>query len=46
MKNFTSLFVAYMIVWAIFFGYEVSIAHRLSQLREEIERLKSQLGRK
>ena len=46
MKNFTSLFVAYMVVWAVFFGYEVSISHRLSQLRDEIERLKSQLGHK
>jgi CcmD family protein len=46
MKNFGSLFVAYMVVWAVFFGYQVTIAKRLSQLREEIERLKNQLGRK
>jgi CcmD family protein len=46
MKNFESLFIAYMIVWAIFFGYQVTIARRLSRLREDLERLKSQLGAK
>jgi len=46
MKNFGSLFVAYMVVWAVFFGYQVTISKRLSQLREEIDRLKNQLGRK
>jgi CcmD family protein len=46
MKNFESLFIAYMIVWAIFFGYQVTIARRLSRLREDLERLKSQLGNK
>jgi CcmD family protein len=46
MKNFESLFIAYLIVWAIFFGYQVTIAGRLSRLREDIERLKSQLGGK
>jgi CcmD family protein len=46
MKNFESLFVAWMIVWAVFFGYQVTIARRLSQLQDEIDRLKSQLGRK
>ncbi|MFZ0035938.1 MAG: CcmD family protein [Candidatus Acidiferrales bacterium] len=46
MKNFESLFVAWMIVWAVFFGYQITIARRLDRLREEIERLKSQIGRK
>jgi CcmD family protein len=46
MKNFESLFIAWMIVWAVFFGYQVTIARRLSQVRDEIERLKSQMGRK
>jgi CcmD family protein len=46
MKNFESLFIAYMIVWAIFFGYQVTIARRLGRLREDLERLKSQLGAK
>jgi CcmD family protein len=43
MKNFDNLFVAWMIVWAIFFGYEVSIARRMARLRKELEQLKQQL---
>ena len=46
MKNFESLFIAWMIVWAIFFGYQITISKRLSNLREEVDRLKSQLGAK
>jgi CcmD family protein len=43
MRNFQFLFAAWMTVWAVFFIYEVSVASRLSKLREEIERLKQQL---
>jgi CcmD family protein len=43
MKNFDSLFAAWMVVWAVFFAYEVSVARRVARLREEIERLKQQL---
>jgi CcmD family protein len=43
MKNFEFLFAAWMFVWAVFFAYEVSVAQRISRLREEIERLKQQL---
>ncbi|MGA8409629.1 MAG: CcmD family protein [Candidatus Acidiferrales bacterium] len=43
MKNFDFLFTAWMVVWAVFFVYEVSVARRLSQVRQEIERLKQQL---
>jgi len=43
MKNFDSLFAAWIAVWAIFFLYEVSVARRVSRLREEIDRLKHQL---
>jgi CcmD family protein len=43
MKNLGSLFVAYMVVWAVFFGYEVSIARRMARLREDLDRLKSQI---
>jgi len=43
MKNFESLFAAWMVVWAAFFVYEVSVARRLTKLREEIDRLKQQL---
>ena len=43
MKNFENLFAAWMVVWAVFFVYEISIARRISRLREDIERLKQQL---
>jgi CcmD family protein len=43
MKNFENLFAAWMVVWAVFFVYEVSIARRLSSLRQDIEGLKQQM---
>ena len=43
MKNFEFLFAAWMVVWAGFFIYEVSIASRIAQLRGDVERLKQQL---
>ena len=46
MKNFESLFAAWMVVWAVFFVYEVSVARRLAKLRDDIERLKQQTARR
>jgi CcmD family protein len=43
MKNFESLFAAWMVVWAVFFLYEVTVARRLSELQDDIEQLKRQL---
>jgi CcmD family protein len=43
MRNFHYLFAAWMAVWAVFFVYQVSVASRISHLRDEIERLKQQL---
>ena len=43
MKNFQFLFAAWMAVWAVFLGYEVSVARRMSQLKDDIDRLKQQL---
>jgi hypothetical protein len=43
MKNFQFLFAAWMAVWAVFLGYELSVARRLSQLRDDVERLKNQI---
>jgi hypothetical protein len=43
MKNFQFLFAAWMAVWAVFLIYEVSVARRLSRLRDDVERLKHQL---
>ena len=35
-----------MMVWAIFFGYELSVASRVAALRRDIEELKRQLDEK
>jgi CcmD family protein len=43
MKNLGSVMTAYMIGWAVFFFYFVSVARRTSELRKEIERLKQSL---
>jgi len=43
MRNFHFLFAAWMAVWAVFFAYQLSVARRVSQLRDEVERLKQQL---
>jgi CcmD family protein len=43
MKHFESLFAAWMVVWAVFFLYEVTVARRLSKLHDDIEQLKRQL---
>jgi hypothetical protein len=43
MKNFENLFAAWMVVWAVFFVYEISIARRLARLRQDIESLKQQM---
>jgi hypothetical protein len=43
MRNFHFLFTAWMVVWAVFFAYEISVGGRIARLREDIERLKQQL---
>jgi hypothetical protein len=44
-KNLDSVFWAYILGWAIFFGFYLSIAKRTSDLRAEVDRLKkSALG--
>ena len=40
MKNLDSVFLAYGLGWAIFFGFYLSIAKRSNDLRADIERLK------
>ena len=45
MKNLDSVFWAYILGWAIFFGFYLSVAKRTSDLRAEVDRLKkSALG--
>ncbi len=42
-NNFDYLFAAWIAVWVVFFGYEVSIARRLSRVRRELADLKQQI---
>ncbi len=43
MKGLDSLMAAYLLVWAIFFVYELTVARRMGRLRNEVERLKETL---
>jgi hypothetical protein len=45
LKNLTSVMVAYMIGWGVFFLYFVTVAQRTADLRKEVERLKQALTR-
>ncbi len=45
MKNLDSVFAAYMIGWAVFFAYYLTVARRTSNLKTEVERLKNLLPR-
>ena len=40
------LFAAYVAIWIILAAYLISIQSRQRKLREEVERLKAQIGRK
>lgn len=45
MKNLDSVFAAYLIGWAVFFVFYLSIAKRTSALRDDVERLKNSIGK-
>jgi len=45
MKNLESVFAAYLIGWAVFFGFYLSIAKRTSDLKKEVEALKNSIHR-
>jgi CcmD family protein len=45
MKNLDSVFAAYIIGWAVFFVYYLTVARRTSNLKTEVERLKNLLPR-
>jgi hypothetical protein len=45
MKNFDSIFAAYVIGWVVFFVFYLTIAKRSSDLRAEVERLKNLVKR-
>jgi hypothetical protein len=43
MKSLDSVFAAYVIGWAVFFVFYLTVAKRTSLLREELERLKQSM---
>jgi len=45
MRSLDSVFAAYVIGWAVFFVFYLTIAKRTSSLREELDRLKSTLNK-
>jgi uncharacterized membrane protein YciS (DUF1049 family) len=45
MTSLNSVFAAYIIGWAVFFVFYLTIAKRTSSLREELDRLKNSLNR-
>ena len=46
MKNFWSIVAAYLVAWAIFFGYSLSVSYRLAHVEENLKRLKQMLQQK
>jgi uncharacterized membrane protein YciS (DUF1049 family) len=45
MTSLNSVFAAYVIGWAVFFVFYLTVAKRTSSLREEVDRLKNSLNR-
>jgi hypothetical protein len=45
MKNFDSIFAAYVLGWAVFFAFYLSLGNRVSSLRAEVEQLKNSVNR-
>ena len=45
MRSLDSVFAAYIIGWAVFFVFYLTVAKRTWSLREELERLKNSLHR-
>jgi CcmD family protein len=43
MKNFWSIFAAYLAAWFIFLVYDWTVSRRLARLREQLDRLKERL---
>jgi uncharacterized membrane protein YciS (DUF1049 family) len=45
MTSLNSVFAAYIIGWAVFFVFYLTVARRTSSLRQELDRLKNSLNR-
>ncbi len=46
MKNLDSVFAAYIIGWAVYFVFYLTIARRTAALSAEVDRLKNSLAKK
>jgi CcmD family protein len=44
LKNLDSVFAAYLIGWAVFFVFSLTVAKRAASLKEELSRLKERLN--
>jgi CcmD family protein len=44
LKNLNSVFAAYLIGWAVFFVFSLTVAKRAGSLKEELSRLKERLN--
>jgi uncharacterized membrane protein YciS (DUF1049 family) len=44
MTSLNSVFAAYIIGWAVFFVFYLTVAKRTSSLRQELDRLKNSLN--
>ncbi len=44
MKNFESIFAAYLLAWGILFIYQVSVGRRIARVEAELRRLKETLS--
>jgi hypothetical protein len=42
MRNFESIFAAYMLGWGVFFLYQLSLGKRLADAEKELARLKEE----
>ena len=45
MNSLQSVFAAYVLGWAVFFVFYLTVAKRTSTLRQELDRLKNSLNR-
>ncbi len=45
MSNLNSVFAAYIIGWAVFFVFYITIATRTTSLKKEVDQLKRSLDR-
>ena len=43
MKHLGSVVAVYLVVWGVLFVYVITIATRVSRLRQEVERMKESL---